>query len=101
MTQPSPLAQIESLRRDQNQDLLSMLEREQAAEEARERMMARVKTTVERGRLEKIFGQERARASERIMNMTEEHEETLARRMTELSVWTKTRKKHEGILGMC
>ena len=40
----------------------------------------------EKRRLEKIFGVERAKASERIMRITEDHETALAYRMTELGL---------------
>ena len=40
----------------------------------------------EQRRLEKIFGIERAKASERIMRITEEHEAVLAKKMVELGL---------------
>ena len=78
--------QIEMLRRKQNQHLLQVLEEEQIAEEQREAMMKQVKDISERRRLEKIFGVERGRASERIMRITEEHEIVLTHRMTDLGL---------------
>lgn len=78
--------QIELLRRKQNQHLLQVLEEEQVAEEQREAMMKQVKDIAERRRLEKIFGVERARASERIMRITEDHETVLKQRMSDMGL---------------
>ena len=48
--------------------------------------MQKVFDPSERKRLDKIFGVERSRASERIMRITEEHEIILTQRMTELGL---------------
>lgn len=77
---------LEALRRQQNEHLLQVLEEEQSKEEQRETELAKVENPVERRRLEKIFGIERARASEKIMHITEEHEEVLTRTMQELGL---------------
>lgn len=82
----SSTQQIELLRRNQNQHLLQVLEEEQIAEEQREAMMKQVKDVAERRRLEKIFGVERARASERIMRITEDHETVLKQRMSDMGL---------------
>jgi hypothetical protein len=70
-------AALDMLRRKQNEKLLMVLEEEQKAEEEREKKMREVRETGERQRLDKIFGVERARASDRIMKLTEEHERFL------------------------
>jgi len=67
-------AALDVLRRKQNEKLLMVLEEEQKAEEEREKKMREVREAGERQRLDKIFGVERARASDRIMKLTEEHE---------------------------
>jgi hypothetical protein len=43
-------------------------------------------TNVDRNRLEKIFGVERSRASEKIMRMTDEHEVVLSAKLAELGL---------------
>lgn len=79
-------AEVELLRRRQNQHLLSVLEEEQAAEEQRELRLRITTDARERERLELVFGQERARASDRIMRLTEDHEMAIAARMRELGL---------------
>ncbi|KAF0688445.1 Aste57867_19961 [Aphanomyces stellatus] len=76
--------QLEMFRRRQNQELLRVLEEEQAAEEQREVILRGARDGGERKRLEKIFGMERSHASERIMRLTEEHEIMFTQRMVEL-----------------
>ena len=73
-------------RRKNNEQLLAVLEEEQNMEEGRELTMQRVDNGAERSRLEKMYGIERARASERIMRITEEHEMVLAAKMAELGL---------------
>ena len=75
---------VEQLRRQQNEDLLLVLEQEQRNETDREIELAKVTDPSERRRLEQLFGVERARASERIMQITAEHEAVLASHMREL-----------------
>lgn len=77
---------VEELRRKQNEQLLAVLEEEQGMEEGREMTMRRVENSLERQRLEKMYGIERAKASERIMRLTEEHEMVLAAKMAELGL---------------
>lgn len=77
---------MESMRRRQNEHLLKILESEQAAEENRERMLRTTHDERERKRLERVFGMERARASEKIMRMTEDHELLLAAKLNELGL---------------
>jgi hypothetical protein len=55
-------------------ELLGILEEEQRAEGWREAKLKEVTDPNERNRLEKIFGIERAKASERIVNTSTEHE---------------------------
>lgn len=77
---------VEELRRRQNEDLLLVLEQEQRNETDREIELAKVTDPSERRKLEQIFGVERARASERIMQITAEHEAVLASHMKELNL---------------
>merc|ERR1712146_570367 len=78
MTQEEAQHLIAELRRRQNEDLLLVLEQEQRNETDREIELAKVTDPAEQRRLENLFGVERARASERIMQMTAEHEAVLA-----------------------
>ncbi|KDO34715.1 hypothetical protein SPRG_00777 [Saprolegnia parasitica CBS 223.65] len=78
--------QLDQFRRRQNQELLHVLEEEQAAEEQREIILRNAGDVSERRRLEKIFGVERNMASERIMRLTEEHEIMFTQRMADLDV---------------
>ena len=78
---------VEQLRRQQNEDLLLVLEQEQRNETDREIELAKVTDPSERRRLEQLFGVERARASERIMQITAEHEAVLASHMKELNLF--------------
>ena len=78
---------VEQLRRQQNEDLLLVLEQEQRNETDREIELAKVTDPTERRRLEQLFGVERARASERIMQITAEHEAVLASHMKELKLF--------------
>lgn len=77
---------VEELRRRQNEDLLLVLEREQSNETEREIELTKVTDPAERRKLEQLFGVERARASERIMQITAEHEAVLASHMKELKL---------------
>ncbi|EQC41544.1 hypothetical protein SDRG_01506 [Saprolegnia diclina VS20] len=78
--------QLDQFRRRQNQELLHVLEEEQAAEEQREIILRNAADASERRRLERIFGVERNMASERIMRLTEEHEIMFTQRMADLNV---------------
>lgn len=62
-------------RRDQlNIELMQVLEQESAAETVRELQLKQTQDEKERHRLEKIFGMERAKASERIVSTSEKHD---------------------------
>lgn len=69
--------EIDTLRRQQNQALLALLDEERIAEEDRTRMGKLVKDHDERHKLELVFSEERKRASERIISMTRQHEMNL------------------------
>ena len=62
------------------------MKEEQQLEEKRESLLRNVRDPRERQRLERAFGMERAKASERIMRITEENEMALASKMAELGV---------------
>lgn len=73
--------EVDELRRNQNEELLQVLEEEHHAEEQREFLLRQaVDNAAERARLENIFDKERAQVSERIMKLRERHEEELAAR---------------------
>ena len=65
---------------------MAILEDEQKNEAEREAKLAEVTDETERRRLEKIFGIERARASERIVNASTEHEVQLRSEMRRLNL---------------
>ena len=74
MSRNEAIQHIEALRHLHNQELLSVLEAEQHNEADRETELRGVTEECERKRLEKIFGIERAKASERIVMASAEHE---------------------------
>ena len=76
--------EIDAVRRKQNQELLEVLQQEHHAEEQREFMLAKAMDMHERARMAHIFDQERAKASDRIMKLTQSHERGLADRMDHL-----------------
>jgi len=67
----------EDMKMQQNAELLELLNTEQKIEEEREKMIDKVTDSEERKRLERIFGIERAKASERIIKLSEKHEKAL------------------------
>lgn len=71
-------AEIDALRRKHNEELLQVLEEEHHAEEQREHLLRQARDPSEKSRMESIFGKERAQASERIMRITQRHEQALA-----------------------
>jgi hypothetical protein len=66
-------------------ELMSILEAETSAETQREQTLATV-DDIERKRLEKIYGVERARASERIISISEKHDRELRIEMGRLGI---------------
>ncbi|GAB9463402.1 hypothetical protein Gpo141_00000864 [Globisporangium polare] len=77
-------AEIDALRRKHNEELLQVLEEEHHAEEQREYLLRQARDPSEKSRMESIFAKERARASERIMRITQKHEQALASRIDQL-----------------
>ena len=77
---------IEGIRQRHNEQLLRVLEQEQEQEERRERILRGIKDEEERRRLDRVFGLERAKSSQRIMRITEEHEMVLTNRMAEAGI---------------
>ena len=59
------------LRKQQNEELLQILEDEQQREAGREQQLAAAASDIERNRLDKIFGLERAKSSQRIVSISE------------------------------
>lgn len=66
--------------------MLVILEEEQRKDAEREEKLKEVKDENERKRLEKIFGIERARASERIVTTSNEHENIVFAEMKRLGL---------------
>ena len=77
---------IDELRQRNNEELLTILNEEQKKEGEREAKLREVSDEAERKRLEKIFGIERAKASERIVNTSSEHEMQLTLEMRRLGL---------------
>lgn len=77
---------VDELRQRNNIELLKILEDEQRAEAEREHKLLEVSDPSERNRLEKIFGIERAKASERIVKTSTEHEIQLGIEMKRLGL---------------
>jgi len=89
MSQAEAQGLVEELRRRQNEDLLLVLEQEQRNETEREMTLANMNDPAQRRETEHLFGIERAKASERIMQITAEHEAILANHMQELGLLDK------------
>lgn len=71
---------VEQLRKNQTEELSAVLEDERQAEVARENALKRVsgaEAAAEKAKLDAIFGEERRRASERILRLTKDHERQL------------------------
>lgn len=60
-----------------NMELMQILEQETTAESIREQQLKSTSDETERRRLEKIFGMERARASDRIIATSDRHDNIL------------------------
>lgn len=74
-------------RRDElNMELMKVLEEETNAEAGREQALKHATDEAEKRRLEKIYGVERARASERIVHTSDRHDEILKREMASLGL---------------
>ena len=74
-------------KRDQlNMELMEVLEQETAAESQREFQLKQATDELERRRLEKIFGIERAKASERIIATSDRHDNILRQEMASLGL---------------
>jgi hypothetical protein len=74
-------------RRDElNMELMTVLEEETNAEGERENILRKATDEAERRRLEKIYGVERARASERIIQTSDRHDEILKHEMASLGI---------------
>ena len=80
------IKRIEMMRQQNNNELLAILEEEQKEEAQREVKLREITDENERKRLEKIFGIERARASERIVNTSTQHEIDLQNEMKRLGL---------------
>ena len=77
---------LEDLQLQLNGLLLQLIEREQVAEDERDRLLSAVANDGERYRLERIFGVERGRGWERLMAMKKDHEVELALKMQQLGM---------------
>ena len=77
---------LDGLREKNNREILAILAEEQANESQRETKLREVRDENEKNRLEKIFGIERARASERIVSTSDRHEAKLREEMKRLGL---------------
>lgn len=77
---------IDGIREKNNREILSILAEEQANEAQREAKLREIKDENEKNRLDKIFGIERARASERIVSSSDRHEAQLRDEMIRLGL---------------
>ena len=66
-----------ALRRKHNEELLKVLESEQVREQERLQALSACTDGKEKARLEVIFGEERTKSSERILNLSMQHEQEL------------------------
>lgn len=83
----SEAKQIIMRKRDQlNMELMDVLEQETTAESQREHQLKQTTDELERRRLEKIFGIERAKASERIIATSDRHDNILRQEMASLGL---------------
>ena len=80
------IKRVETIRQQNNNELLAILEEEQRQEADREVKLREVTDDQERKRLERIFGIERAKASERIVNTSTQHEIELTNEMRRLGL---------------
>ena len=76
-----------SRKRDElNNELMGVLEEETTCETLRENKLKQTVDETERRRLEKIFGIERAKASERIISTSDRHDTILRQEMQQLGI---------------
>jgi DNA integrity scanning protein DisA with diadenylate cyclase activity len=76
-----------SKKRDElNMELMRVLEEETQAEAMRENKLKQTIDETEQHRLEKIFGIERAKASERIIQTSDRHDAILRKEMESLGI---------------
>ena len=69
-----------------NVELMQVLEEETTAESLRENLLKQAASEAERRRLEKQFGIERAKASERIISVSDKHDAILRKHMGSLGL---------------
>ena len=74
------------MRNRQNDELLNLLEKEQAAEANREKLLGRALTDYEKDQYEQRFSKDRAKASNRIVALSEAHERALKTHADKLGV---------------
>lgn len=70
--------EINKLRKRQNAELLIVLQQEHHAEEQRIHLESQANGPAEKARLHQILNKERAQASDRIMSLTQEHDQAIA-----------------------
>ncbi len=83
---PDKKKKLDEIRNAHNQELLKILEEEQSNEAGREAKLKEITDINEKQRLEKIFGIERARASERIVKTSQQHEENIMEEMKKFGI---------------
>lgn len=85
--QRSDAQKIISRKRDElNLELMKVLEEETTHEQLRENKLKQTLDETERKRLEKLFGIERAKASERIIETSDKHDAILRQEMGALGI---------------
>lgn len=68
---------VDRLKAELDKTLLAVIEEEQQAEEARADAVRNIVDPLEKSRIEQVFAEERARASERLIMATKEHDHTI------------------------
>ena len=77
---------VDELRKRFNDELLKILEEEQRKENLREETLRNILDVEEAMRMEKKFGIERAKASQRILDVSGEHEQIILKEMKRLGI---------------
>ena len=78
--------QMDNLRKKFNEELLNVLEEEQLKENSREQQILQVSNPQEAQLLEQQFGLERAKASQKIIEISNQHEQIILQEMKRLGL---------------
>ena len=77
---------LEVMRKKFNDELLAVLEQEQSKENQREMQIQQISNPQEAAIMEQQFGIERAKASQKIIDISNEHEEIIMKEMRTLGL---------------